>query len=161
MIDQQLLAIKPPVELTRVPCSVKEWKHLKASEWKSFLLFYAIPVLSGILSKKYLNHPFLLVFGIYTLLQENIQIVDIDNAEKALKIFFMEFEKSSSCYPMQKSKQETAKSSQLSENVRVFGNSNPVNVPVWHMLGIEELFGVRVQQYLYYGHFLVDSVLYH
>lgn len=93
MIDKLLLAIKPPVELTRVPRSVKEKKYWKASEWRSFLLFYALPVLSGILSKKYLNHLFLLVFGVYTLLQENIQIVDINNAEKALKKFVMEFEK--------------------------------------------------------------------
>lgn len=93
MIDKQLLAIKPPLELTRVPCSVEEPKFWKASEWRSFLLFYALPVLSGILSKKYLNHLFLLVFGIYTLLQEKIQLVDIDNAEKALKKFVKEFEK--------------------------------------------------------------------
>lgn len=242
MIDKQLLAIKPPVELTRVPRSVKERKYWKASEWRSFLLFYALPVLSGILSKKYLNHLFLLVFGIYTLLQEKIQIVDIDNAERALKKFVKEFEKlygqenmtfnvhlmthiSTSVrnwgplwatstfsfesfngtllkffngttyvqdqivkrllkwrdlsnkanqhlssandtvkelfYDMQNNKQDTAKSSQLSENLRVFGNSNPVNIPVRHMLAIEELFGVRVEQCLYYDRFLVDSVLYH
>lgn len=64
-------------------------------------------------------------------------------------------------YDMQNNKQKTAKSSQLSDNVRVFGNSNPVNVPVRHMLAIEELFGVRVEQYLYYDRFLVGHVLYH
>lgn len=93
VIDKQLIAIQPPVELTRVPRSVKERKYWKASEWRSFLLFYALPVLCGVLSKKYWNHLFLLVFGIYTLLQEKIQMVDIDNAEKALKKFVMEFQK--------------------------------------------------------------------
>ncbi len=242
VIDKQLLAIQPPAELTRVPRSVKERKYWKASEWRSFLLFYALPVLCGVLSKKYWNHLFLLVFGIYSLLQEKIQMVDIDNAEKALKKFVMEFEKlygkdkmtfnvhlmthisasvrnwgplwASSTfsfesfngtllrffngtthvqqqivkrflkwrditnkadkymnnakdsvkklfYALQNSKQETAKSAHLSENVRVFGNPHPVKIPVRHMLAIKERFGVRVQQGLYYDRFIIDSVLYH
>lgn len=94
VIDKQLLvAIQPPVALTRVPRSVKEQKYWKASEWRSFLLFYALPVLCGILSKKHWNHLFFLVFVIYTLLQEKIQMVDTDSAEKALKKFVMQFEK--------------------------------------------------------------------
>ncbi|XP_063064685.1 uncharacterized protein LOC134456944 [Engraulis encrasicolus] len=241
-IDEQLLAIKPPVELTRVPRAVKERKFWKASEWRSFLLFYALPVLSGILPKKYLNNLFLLVFGIYTLLQENIHTVDIDNAEKALKKFVMGFEKlygrenmtfnvhlmthisasvrnwgplwATSTFSfesfngtllkyfngttyvqdqivkrflkwqdlskhankrmnsandtvknlfvdMQNSKRKTAKSLPLSDNVRVFGSSTTVNLPVRHMLAIEELVGVRVQHGLYYDRFIVDGVLYH
>lgn len=43
-------------------------------------------------------------------------------------------------YDMHNSIQETVKSSQLSENVTGFC---PVNVPVWHMLAIEDLFGVN------------------
>lgn len=84
VIDKQLL-IQPPVELTRVPRTVKERKYWKASEWRSFLLFYALPVLCGVLSKKYWNHLFLLAFGIYSLLQENISMVEVDSAEKALR----------------------------------------------------------------------------
>ncbi|XDV23432.1 hypothetical protein PO909_028010 [Leuciscus waleckii] len=241
-IDKQLLAIQPPRELTRVPRSVKERKFWKASEWRSFLLFYSLPVLCGILSKKYWNHLFLLVFGIYTLLQEKIQMVDIDNAEKALKKFVMEFQKlygtenmsfnvhlmthisasvrnwgplwATSTFSfesfngtllkffngtthvqqqivkrflkwrdltikedkhmrnakdtvkklfddMQNSKQKTAKSTQLSEMVRVFGNPHPVTIPVRHMLAIQDLFDVRVQQCLYYERFIIDGVLYH
>lgn len=242
VIDKQLLSIKPPVELTRVPRSVKERKYWKASEWRSFLLFYALPVLSGILSKKYWNHLFLLVFGIYSLLQETISMVEVDSAENALKKFVMEFEKlygkdnmtfnvhlmthiSASVrnwgplwatstfsfesfngtllkffngtthvqqqivkrflkwrdlttkgdkymknakdtakklfYGMQNSMQETVKSAQLSEKVRVFGSSHLVTIPIRHMLAIEELFGMRVHQGLYYDRFLIDGVLYH
>ncbi len=62
---------------------------------------------------------------------------------------------------MQSSNSETAESLQLSESVRVFGNPHPVNVPVGHMLAIEDLFGGRVQQCLYHSRFLVNSVLYH
>ena len=57
-IDQELLAINPPVEVTRAPRSVKDRKFWKAFEWRSFLLFYALPVLNGIMKKKYWNHLF-------------------------------------------------------------------------------------------------------
>ncbi len=62
---------------------------------------------------------------------------------------------------MQSSNSETAKSWQLSESVRVFGNPRPVNVPVRHLLAIQDLFGGREQQCLYHNRFLVNSVLYH
>ncbi|KAI7814300.1 hypothetical protein IRJ41_012122 [Triplophysa rosa] len=229
VIDKQLLSIQPPVELTRVPQSVKERKYWKASEWRSFLLFYALPVLCGVLSKKYWNHLFLLVFGIYSLLQEKISMVEVDSAENTLKKFDREFEKlygkenmtfnvhlmthiSASVrnwgplwatstfsfesfngtllkffngtthvqqqivkrflkwrdlttkadkymknakdtvkklfYNMQNSMQETAKSAQLSEKVRVFGNPHSVTIPVWHLLAIEDLFGITARSLL-------------
>lgn len=62
---------------------------------------------------------------------------------------------------MQNSKQEMAKSAQLSEKIRVFGNPHPATIPVCHMLAIEDLFRVRVQQVLYYDRLFIDSVLYH
>lgn len=93
IIVKKLLAIKPPVELTRIPRSVKDRKFWKASEWRSFLLFYGLPVLCGLLCKKYWNHFFLLVFGLYTLLQEKVQHIQIDQAENALKKFVKGFEK--------------------------------------------------------------------
>lgn len=44
-IDKLLLAIKPPHEFRRSPrCIQTTVKHWKASELRSFLLFYAIPV---------------------------------------------------------------------------------------------------------------------
>ncbi|RXN36295.1 Retrovirus-related Pol poly from transposon TNT 1 [Labeo rohita] len=59
----------------------------------------------------------------------------MNNAKDSVKKLF---------YALQNSKQETAKSAHLSENVRVFGNPHPVKIPVRHMLAIEDLFGVRV-----------------
>lgn len=45
-IDVDLLAIKPPHELSRRPRSLEtSLKFWKASEYRSFLLFYAIPIL--------------------------------------------------------------------------------------------------------------------
>ncbi len=39
IIDQELLAIKPPVEITRTPRSIQDRKYWKALKWRSFLLF--------------------------------------------------------------------------------------------------------------------------
>ena len=92
-ISKTLLSIKPPVEVTRTPRSLDDRKYWKASEWRSFLLFYALPILSGVLKKRYWNHLFLLVFSVYTLLQEKIKACDIDLAERALKKFTGDFER--------------------------------------------------------------------
>ena len=48
-------------------------------------MFYALPVLNGILPRKYWNHLFLLVFAMYHLLQERIREGDVTIAEQALK----------------------------------------------------------------------------
>ncbi|XP_052412533.1 uncharacterized protein LOC127957875 [Carassius gibelio] len=92
-IDQGLMLISPPVEVTRAPRSVKDRKFWKASEWRSFLLFYALTVLSGILKKKYWSHLFLLVFAIHTLLQDAVKMTHVDMAEQALRKFVHNFEK--------------------------------------------------------------------
>ncbi|XP_076851814.1 uncharacterized protein LOC143508558 [Brachyhypopomus gauderio] len=92
-IDKELIAIKPPVEITRVPRSVADRKYWKASEWRSFLLFYALPTLNGVLVKKFWNHLFLLVFAMHILLGQKVKHSDIELAERALKKFTMLFEK--------------------------------------------------------------------
>lgn len=92
-VDMRLLKIKPPVEITRTPRSVNERKFWKASEWRAFLLFYALPVLKGILPARFWNHLFLLVFGIYTLLQDKIKTRSVLLSELALKKFVIEFQR--------------------------------------------------------------------
>ncbi|KAK9976617.1 hypothetical protein ABG768_021822 [Culter alburnus] len=92
IIDQELLNIKPPVEITRTPRSLKDRKYWKASEWRSFLLFYSLPILNGVLMKKYWNHLFLLVFALHILLQQQVKICEVSVAEIALKKFVIQFE---------------------------------------------------------------------
>lgn len=55
-------------------------------------MFYALPVLNGILPIKYWNHLFLLVFAVYHLLQERIRETEVMIAEQALKKFVREFQ---------------------------------------------------------------------
>ncbi|XP_062841554.1 uncharacterized protein LOC134300980 [Trichomycterus rosablanca] len=92
-VDLRLVKIKPPVEITRTPRSMSERKFWKASEWRAFLLFYALPVLKGILPARFWNHLFLLVFGIYTLLQDKIKTRSVLMSELALKKFVIEFQR--------------------------------------------------------------------
>ncbi|XP_038150334.1 uncharacterized protein LOC119789497 isoform X2 [Cyprinodon tularosa] len=92
-VDRRLAKIKPPVEITRTTRSLSERKFWKASEWRAFLLFYSLPVLKGILPARFWNHLFLLVFGIYTLLQHTIKTESILVAELALKKFVIVFQR--------------------------------------------------------------------
>lgn len=64
---------------------------LVASEHRSWILFYSIPVLKGILDSNYLEHYKLFVTAIWLLLQESISSIDIDTAEMLLQQFTSKF----------------------------------------------------------------------
>ena len=72
-MDDQLNEILPTLEIRRMLRSVSEHlKYWKASELRSFLLFYGAPALYGILSENYFQHYLLLVNAIYLLLKDSI-----------------------------------------------------------------------------------------
>lgn len=87
-IDERYLKIAPPSCITRHPRSLMaNFGHLKASELRTFLLFYSIPCLYGILPEQYFQHYILLVEAIYLLLQDSILPGDIAKASALLKHF--------------------------------------------------------------------------
>lgn len=87
-IDARYLHMKPPSCITRLPRSiVANFGHLKASELRTFLLFYSIPCLYGILPEDYLQHFILLVESIYLLLKDSISLSDLNKATQMLKHF--------------------------------------------------------------------------
>lgn len=93
LIDDVLLSIKPPTEITRTPRSISQWKIWKASEWKNFLLYYSIPcLLNAGMPKKYVEHWFLLVSSMHLLLKEKIRPTDLVNAGKSLREFVLTME---------------------------------------------------------------------
>ena len=84
--DSKLLQIKPPLTISRTPRSIQEHRaYWKASEYRSWLLFYSVPVMFNILPKEYLAHHMLLVEAIYLLLQDSIAPADISKAEKLIQ----------------------------------------------------------------------------
>ena len=88
-IDKRLIAIKPPHEFRRSPrpleTTVKYWK---ASEFRAFLLFYAIPILIDYLPADYIHHLNLLVKSIHILLGTSIHPANLKNAELMLSTFY-------------------------------------------------------------------------
>ena len=64
VINSRLTSIKPPKFVHRMPRSITELIHWKASELKMWFFYYSIPVLQGILREDYFRHYLLLVIGI-------------------------------------------------------------------------------------------------
>ena len=81
------MEMAPPHEITRAPRQLETRKFWKASELRSFLLFYSLFVLDGILPSKFINHWFLLVYATFKLVQNEIDEDDLEKAELALKKF--------------------------------------------------------------------------
>ena len=61
---------------------------LTASEFRNWLLFYAIPCVQGILRDEFLYHFALLVEGIYILLGDQITQSCLEKAKKMLLEFY-------------------------------------------------------------------------
>ncbi|XP_071578684.1 uncharacterized protein [Temnothorax nylanderi] len=90
-VDERLLNIKPPQEIHRLPRSFNEGK-LKASEWRSWLLFYSVPCLTEILNDKALASFTRLVRSVYILLSQNISEENFKQCENDLIQFVGESE---------------------------------------------------------------------
>ena len=85
-IEERYLNISPPSCIKRLPRSlIANFGHLKASELRTFLLFYSVPCLYGILPEEYFQHYVLLVEAIYLLLQDSISPNDITKASALLR----------------------------------------------------------------------------
>lgn len=88
VIDERLKQIKPPHEFRRSPRSVTSMKQWKASEFRAWILYYCLPVLSGILPADYIYHLSLLVSAMHILLGDAIPKGDINKAHKLLVLFY-------------------------------------------------------------------------
>lgn len=92
LIDEKLLQIKPPCEITRTPRSINERNLWKASEWKHFLLYYFLTCLQNVMPLQYVKHWFLFICSMHIFLQEKISDVDFSTAKNALKMFVLKIE---------------------------------------------------------------------
>ena len=91
-ISRRLTSIKPPDYIERLPRDLeKHFAHLKATELQAWLLYYALPCLSGYLPAKYLKHFAHLSEGIHLLLGDCITELDLERAESLLDAFYREF----------------------------------------------------------------------
>lgn len=92
IISDRLLSISPPKIITRTPRSLIERKLWRASEWRSWLLFYSLPCLRGILPNKYLRHWSLFVIAFNILLQDSITHTALGKAKSLLIKFVVKFQ---------------------------------------------------------------------
>ena len=126
-VNTRLLGIKPPNTITRTPRGLDQackWKGINivclslcitvhtnihalnftyefpaASEYRAWLLFYSIPVLSGLLPPCYHKHLQYLVCSLHILLSDCITPADLTLAENMFEVFCRNFEKLHSINP--------------------------------------------------------------
>ena len=80
--DACLSHIKPPPNLKRLPRSIGETlKHWKASELRSFLLYYGVPILDGLLPQNFLQHYILLAHATFILLKDGSTVEQLQHAD--------------------------------------------------------------------------------
>lgn len=93
-VDNAIKSLKLPNTISRIPRNIEEdLKQWKASEYRTFLLFYSAPILIDYLPTEYFNHYCLLVKAIYLLLQESISQDDLNKSSNFLKLFCMKIER--------------------------------------------------------------------
>jgi hypothetical protein len=91
-VNEVLCSIQPPSEITRLPRSLQERKYWKANEWRSWLLFYSLPCLHGILPARFFNHFLLFVTAMYVFLKDEMTYEEIDFGNMLLMNFVTRFQ---------------------------------------------------------------------
>lgn len=87
LTNELMAKITPPREIHRKPRPFSEKAKWKATEWKSCLLYYALPCLKTILPDEHFEHLQLLVRTIFTLLKTLISAQDLRNCEQDVITF--------------------------------------------------------------------------
>jgi hypothetical protein len=88
-IDKDLMQQHPPHEISRSPRSIaKHINYWKASELRSWLLYYSLPLILKYLPALYFHHFSLLVCAIHILLQDSLSDKMICAAEQMITDFF-------------------------------------------------------------------------
>lgn len=93
IVDYRLNNLKPTLDISRLPRSIEtDLKYWKASEYRSFLLYFGAPVMYGILDNNRFNHYLQLVNGIRILLKFGSTEEEVSEAEAMLFNFCADFE---------------------------------------------------------------------
>jgi len=86
-LNSKLETILPPVEVTRPPRTLDDIALWKASELKSFLLYYSLPCLKDLIPNRYLRHWLLLVYSMTVFLRGKIEREAFFKAQHAIAKF--------------------------------------------------------------------------
>lgn len=92
IVDSRLENIRPPHVISRQPRSISDHlKFWKASELRSWFLYYSVPCIADLLPPIFLYHYCSFVEGIFLLCQSSISFSDINRSEKLLQYFVFMF----------------------------------------------------------------------
>ncbi|KAH3841159.1 uncharacterized protein LOC127880246 [Dreissena polymorpha] len=92
-VDKKLLSIKPPSFVTRIPRSItSHFKYWKASELRSWLFFYSLPLLHGLLGESFYLHYACFVEAVFLLCGSSVTPNDIVRSQQLLMYFVMTFQ---------------------------------------------------------------------
>ena len=91
-IDTDLLSIKPPCNISRLPRTIVMRKFWKAHEWYAWLFHYSLIVLKKYLNVKFYNHLALLVEAVSILLQNTVTTEILNHCELILIQFVIDME---------------------------------------------------------------------
>ncbi|KAK3916587.1 hypothetical protein KUF71_025702 [Frankliniella fusca] len=91
-VNARLKEFKVPSFLNKFTQSVSDLTSWKSLDFKVWLFYYSIPVLSGLMSQVYLDHHMLLVSAVYILSQRSISCAEINQASLLLNKYVLEFE---------------------------------------------------------------------
>ncbi|KAK3925327.1 LOW QUALITY PROTEIN: putative eukaryotic translation initiation factor 5 [Frankliniella fusca] len=92
LVSKRMLQMSPPHFVQRLPQSLEKLILWKASELRTFLLYYALCVLLNILPPKFYDHLMLLVEGISLLNKSSVSSDDIKLSSTLLNQFVAEFQ---------------------------------------------------------------------
>ena len=84
-VDRIIKQLTLPNLISRIPRNIEnDLSHFKGSEFRSFLLFYSIPILYDFLPKEYFEHYICLAEAVFLLLQDSISTTHLKQASKML-----------------------------------------------------------------------------
>ncbi|XP_057334280.1 uncharacterized protein LOC130673325 [Microplitis mediator] len=72
LINARIRSIRPPCNILRQPRLISDMKYWKAHEFRTFLLYYSLPLLHDLMDKNYFDHLKFLVLGVTLLHQESV-----------------------------------------------------------------------------------------
>lgn len=86
-VNERLRTFKLPSRVSRRPRSLKYWKQWKGTEWRNFLLYYAIPCFNEVLKPQFVKHWRLLAEAIFTMNSDSFTEQELQTAELKLTNF--------------------------------------------------------------------------
>ena len=93
IVDSRLLSIKVTYNISRVPRAIgAHFKYWKASELRSWLLYYSLPILVDLMDTSFYYHFSCFVEAIHLLSGSSISSEDLEKSYKTLTYFVLMFE---------------------------------------------------------------------